>query len=76
MGDSIKELYIGLEDIGYTQNDIDEMDITYHLEKLGYRKKQNEKGDNNKQKTKAKNEINDTEFLTFDVVSQNIDSTT
>ncbi|GED01389.1 hypothetical protein BAT02nite_10330 [Bacillus atrophaeus] len=41
-------MYNALEEIGYTQNQIDEMDIVYHLKRLARRKSQ-------ENKTKAKN---------------------
>lgn len=37
------DAYNGLIDLGYTQNQIDEMDILYHLQLLGRRKQENEK---------------------------------
>lgn len=39
--------YNQLIDLGYTQNQIDEMDILYHLQLLGRRKQENEKENNN-----------------------------
>lgn len=36
------DAYNGLIDLGYTQNQIDEMDILYHLQLLGRRKEQSE----------------------------------
>ncbi|OBR28265.1 hypothetical protein SRCM100730_03429 [Bacillus velezensis] len=42
-------MYNALEEIGYTQNQIDEMDIVYHLKRLARRKSQE------KAQTKAKN---------------------
>ena len=33
-------------DLGYTQNQIDEMDILYHLQLLGRRKQESEKENN------------------------------
>ncbi|WP_034325190.1 hypothetical protein, partial [Bacillus zhangzhouensis] len=32
------DMYNALEDIGFTQNQIDEMDIVYHLKRLARRK--------------------------------------
>lgn len=42
-------MYNALEEIGYTQNQIDEMDIVYHLKRLARRKSQE------KTQTKVKN---------------------
>lgn len=42
-------MYNALEEIGYTQNQVDEMDIVYHLKRLARRKSQEKK------QTKAKN---------------------
>lgn len=36
----MKDAYNGLIDLGYTQNQIDEMDILYHLELMGRRSQQ------------------------------------
>lgn len=36
------DAYNGLIDLGYTQNQIDEMDILYHLQLLGRRKQEKE----------------------------------
>ncbi len=36
------DAYNGLIDLGYTQNQIDEMDILYHLQLLGRRKELSE----------------------------------
>ncbi|MCT6681455.1 MULTISPECIES: hypothetical protein [Bacillus] len=49
MSESVLDMYNALEEIGYTQNQIDEMDIVYHLKRLARRKSQE------KAQTKAKN---------------------
>ncbi|KDN91449.1 hypothetical protein EF87_18465 [Bacillus amyloliquefaciens] len=49
MSESVLDMYNALEEIGYTQNQIDEMDIVYHLKRLARRKSQE------KARTKAKN---------------------
>lgn len=41
------DAYNGLMDLGYTQNQIDEMDIVYHLELLGRRSQTKNKDENN-----------------------------
>ncbi|MCY7617491.1 hypothetical protein MH116_06330 [Bacillus pumilus] len=38
MSDAVLDMYNALEDIGFTQNQIDEMDIVYHLKRLSRRK--------------------------------------
>ncbi|MHA7912922.1 hypothetical protein [Bacillus altitudinis] len=38
MSDAVLDMYNALEDIGFTQNQIDEMDIVYHLKRLARRK--------------------------------------
>ncbi|MGF9744117.1 hypothetical protein ABEX06_11570 [Bacillus safensis] len=38
MSDAVLDMYNALEDIGFSQNQIDEMDIVYHLKRLGRRK--------------------------------------
>ncbi len=38
------DAYNGLIDLGYTQNQIDDMDILYHLQLLGRRKQLNGDG--------------------------------
>ncbi|AYQ17347.1 hypothetical protein OIO07_07690 [Bacillus paralicheniformis] len=38
MSDAVIDMYNALEEIGYTQNQIDEMDILYHLRRLARRK--------------------------------------
>ncbi|MEW9195959.1 hypothetical protein LT232_03400 [Bacillus velezensis] len=40
MSESVLDMYNALEEIGYTQNQIDEMDIVYHLKRLARRKSQ------------------------------------
>lgn len=47
-------------DLGYTQNQIDEMDILYHLKLLGQRKKDN------------KQEHSENEYITFDQIADHI----
>ncbi|MCX2736204.1 MULTISPECIES: hypothetical protein [Bacillus] len=49
MSESVLDMYNALEEIGYTQNQIDEMDIVYHLKRLARRKSQE------KTQTKVKN---------------------
>ncbi|MFA1779689.1 hypothetical protein [Bacillus velezensis] len=49
MPESVLDMYNALEEIGYTQNQIDEMDIVYHLKRLARRKSQE------KTQTKTKN---------------------
>ncbi|KAJ0073393.1 hypothetical protein DBB48_004885 [Bacillus altitudinis] len=44
MSDAVLDMYNALEDIGFSQNQIDEMDIVYHLKRLARRK---EKPSNN-----------------------------
>ncbi|WP_198863981.1 hypothetical protein [Bacillus velezensis] len=34
LSESVLDMYNALEEIGYTQNQIDEMDIVYHLKRL------------------------------------------
>lgn len=46
MSETVMDAYNGLIDLGYTQNQIDEMDILYHLQLLGRRKQENESPDN------------------------------
>lgn len=41
------DAYNQLIDLGYTQNEIDEMDILYHLQLLGRRKQENQSGQGN-----------------------------
>lgn len=41
------DAYNQLIDLGYTQNEIDEMDILYHLQLLGRRKQKNQSGQGN-----------------------------
>ncbi|MCM3045213.1 MULTISPECIES: hypothetical protein [Bacillus] len=38
MSDAVLDMYNALEDIGFSQNQIDEMDIVYHLKRLARRK--------------------------------------
>jgi len=38
MSEAVQDLYNSLIDIGFTQNQIDEMDIVYHLKLLARRK--------------------------------------
>ncbi|QAV93718.1 hypothetical protein ES966_17040 [Bacillus velezensis] len=49
LSESVLDMYNALEEVGYTQNQIDEMDIVYHLKRLARRKSQE------KTQTKAKN---------------------
>lgn len=39
------DAYNGLIDLGYTQNQIDDMDILYHLQLLGRRKANEDSGE-------------------------------
>lgn len=41
------DAYNGLIDLGYTQNQIDDMDILYHLQLLGRRKESENDGKEN-----------------------------
>lgn len=63
MTEIVMDMYIGLEDLGYTQNQIDEIDIIYHIKKLGRRKQTNEKQD----KTLANDD-----YITFDKVVDSV----
>ncbi|HCO80181.1 MULTISPECIES: hypothetical protein [Bacillus] len=48
MSDAVLDMYNALEDIGFSQNQIDEMDIVYHLKRLARRKEASkEKPSNN-----------------------------
>ncbi|QBP06947.1 hypothetical protein [Virgibacillus phage Mimir87] len=40
MSDAVRDMYNALIDVGFTQNQIDEMDIVYHLKLLAQRKKE------------------------------------
>ncbi|KXG09953.1 hypothetical protein AT864_01513 [Anoxybacillus sp. P3H1B] len=40
MSEAVQDLYNALIDIGFTQNQIDEMDIVYHLQLLARRKQE------------------------------------
>lgn len=42
MSETVMDAYNSLIDLGYTQNQIDEMDILYHLQLLGRRKQEKE----------------------------------
>lgn len=48
MSETVQDAYNHLIDLGYTQNDIDEMDIIYHLQLLGRRKSAKEKNEDEK----------------------------
>ncbi|MCY8952027.1 hypothetical protein MOE28_19790 [Bacillus atrophaeus] len=48
MSEAVMDMYNALEEMGFTQNQIDDMDIVYHLKRLSRRKSQ-------ENKTKAKN---------------------
>ncbi|MDQ0268872.1 hypothetical protein [Cytobacillus purgationiresistens] len=39
------DMYNALIDVGFTQNQIDEMDVVYHLKLLAQRKKEKQKKD-------------------------------
>jgi len=43
LADSVKEMYLSLMEIGFSQNQIDEMDLVYHMQLLAHRKES--KGD-------------------------------
>ncbi|GIN38452.1 hypothetical protein [Heyndrickxia oleronia] len=45
MSEAVQDLYNSLIDIGFTQNQIDEMDIVYHLQLLARRKQEKQKED-------------------------------
>lgn len=38
LSEAVKDLYNSLIDVGFTQNQIDQMDIVYHLQLLAKRK--------------------------------------
>ena len=63
MTEIVMDMYINLEDLGFTQNQIDEIDIIYHVQKLGRRKQANDKQD----KTLA-----DDDYITFDKVVDSV----
>jgi len=42
LSEAVQDLYNSLIDVGFTQNQIDEMDIVYHLKLLARRKKDNQ----------------------------------
>ncbi|MBS4198619.1 hypothetical protein KHA93_03015 [Bacillus sp. FJAT-49732] len=46
LSEAVREMYNALMDIGFTQNQIDEMDIVYHLKLLAQRKKEKQKPKN------------------------------
>lgn len=46
MSETVMDAYNSLIDLGYTQNQIDEMDILYHLQLLGRRKQEKERPEN------------------------------
>ncbi|MCY8511264.1 hypothetical protein ACUUYQ_19515 [Bacillus halotolerans] len=38
MSEAVMDMYNALEEVGFSQNQIDEMDIVYHLKRLARRK--------------------------------------
>ncbi|ATO28679.1 hypothetical protein [Bacillus atrophaeus] len=38
MSEAVMDMYNALEEMGFTQNQIDDMDIVYHLKRLSRRK--------------------------------------
>ncbi|MCO4849980.1 hypothetical protein [Bacillus vallismortis] len=39
MSEAVMDMYNALEEVGFSQNQIDEMDIVYHLKRLARRNK-------------------------------------
>ncbi|MBG9768696.1 hypothetical protein [Bacillus vallismortis] len=42
MSEAVMDMYNALEEVGFSQNQIDEMDIVYHLKRLARRKETTE----------------------------------
>ncbi|MGG0715061.1 hypothetical protein [Bacillus subtilis] len=42
MSEAVMDMYNALEEVGFSQNQIDEMDIVYHLKRLARRKQTTE----------------------------------
>ncbi|WIL36148.1 hypothetical protein QPZ67_04305 [Bacillus stercoris] len=42
MSEAVMDMYNALEEVGFSQNQIDEMDIVYHLKRLTRRKETTE----------------------------------